>query len=110
MEKVVVTGGAGFIGSHLVQELLHTGFDVHVVDNFAGGMFPERFHEGAAYHKMDIRNPAFKNICLGATYIFHTAALPRVQFSIENPYDTHDVNITGTLCVLLAAKEAGVKK
>jgi UDP-glucose 4-epimerase len=76
----------------------------------AAGTLPERFHEGAVYHKIDVLNPALKTICMGALYIFHTSALPRVQFSIQNPYDTHEANITGTLCVLLAAKEAGVEK
>jgi UDP-glucose 4-epimerase len=109
-EKVVVTGGAGFIGSHVVRTLLDDGYEVHVIDNFAGGLTLERLHEGAAYHKMDITNPESRRIFQNAAYVFHLAALPRVQLSIENPYDTHEANITGTLCVLLAAKEAGVKK
>lgn len=109
-QKVVVTGGAGFVGSHLVRELLARGQEVHVIENFAAGLRADRFHEGAVYHKLDIRNPACKEVFLGASYVFHLAALPRVQFSIDNPYDAHESNITGTLCVLLAAKEAGVKK
>ncbi len=108
--KMVVTGGAGFIGSHLVRELLASGFEVHVIDNFAGGLRLDRMHEGAVYHKLDIRNPDSQKIYAGAEYVFHTAALPRVPFSIENPYETHEANITGTLCVLLAARDAGVKK
>lgn len=110
MQKVVVTGGLGFIGSHLVKALLERGFDVHVIDNFAGGLMENRFNKGAVYHALDVRDPSSKKVFEGAIYVFHLAALPRVQFSIEQPYDAHDANINGTMCVLLAAREAGVKK
>ena len=109
-KKVVVTGGSGFIGSHLVRALIERGFDVNAIDNFADGRIPSRLHQGATYHERDIRDPEIKNILKGTAYVFHTAALPRVQFSIENPFDTHEVNLTGTLCLLLAAQEAGVQK
>lgn len=108
MAKAIVTGGAGFIGSHLVKELLAQGHEVVVIDNFAGGRLPGRVHEGATYHEADIRDPNTKPLYQGAQWVFHTAALPRVQLSIRQPYDTHEANVTGTLCVLLAAKEAGV--
>lgn len=106
--KAVVTGGAGFIGSHLVRALLDKGYEVHSIDNIAGGRVSGRIHQGAEYHEASILDPNTKPIYRGAAYVFHTAALPRVQFSIQNPYDTHETNVTGTLCVLLAAKEAGV--
>lgn len=109
-EKVIVTGGAGFIGSHLVRALLDKGYEVHVIDNFAGGRLPGRVHEGATYHELSVLDPGTKPLYQGAKFVFHTAALPRVQFSIEQPYETHEANITGTLCVLLAAKEAGVER
>lgn len=110
-EKAVVTGGAGFIGSHLVRELLNRGYDVHSIDTFAGGRFPERLHSDAVYHEVDIRDREnLKQIFAGADYVFHTAALPRVQFSIQQPVETHDVNVNGTFMTLLAAKESGVKK
>lgn len=110
MAKAIVTGGAGFIGFHLVRELLGRGYEVYVVDNYAGGKREDRHDSRATYHDLDIRSLELKSICAGADYVFHLAALPRVQYSIDHPHDTHDVNITGTLRVLLAAKEAGVKK
>lgn len=108
--KVVVTGGAGFIGSHLVDELISRGFDVHIIDNLSNGL-PDNVNKEANFFKEDIRNfEAIKKIIEGAQYVFHTAALPRVQYSIENPLETHDVNVNGTVNLLVAAKDAGVKK
>lgn len=108
--KVIVTGGAGFIGSHLTEALLGRGFDVHVIDNLIGGR-RENVPSEAVFHKADIRNfkeiaPLFK----GVTYVFHVAALPRVVPSIADPRTTHDVNVTGTLNVLLASRDAKVKR
>lgn len=110
MAKALVTGGAGFIGSHVVKELLSQGHEVLVIDNFAAGRLPGRMHKGATYHEYSILDPRTKPLYHGCDWVFHTAALSRVQFSIDQPYDSNEVNITGTLCVLLAAKEAGVKK
>ena len=111
MEKVVVTGGAGFIGSNLARELLARGFDVHVVDNFAGGRMEERILPQATYHEVDIRSyDELAPIIAGARYVFHEAALPRVQFSIEHPQETFSVNVEGTVSVLRAAHEGGVKR
>lgn len=109
-QKVVVTGGAGFIGSHIVDAALERGFDVHIIDNMSGGK-KERINKNAHFHKLDIRDlKDIRPIIDGATYVFHTAAVPRVPYSIENPIETHDHNINGTLNVLVAAKEGGVKK
>ena len=109
--KAIVTGGAGFIGCHIVDALLEKGYDVHIVDNFAGGKKEERINDKATYHEVDIRNlDVLKKVFEGATYVFHTAALPRMQFSIDDPAQTHEVNVTGTLNVLIAAHDAGVKK
>jgi UDP-glucose 4-epimerase len=110
-KKAVVTGGAGFIGSHLVEKLLREKYEVHSIDNYAGGKKKERFHKGAVYHDIDVTNtkkilPVFKN----AQFVFHTAALPRVQFSIEHPLESNKANIEGTVSVLHAARKAKVKK
>lgn len=111
MKKIVVTGGAGFIGSHLVAELVKRGFDVHVVDNYAGGRRKDRINPKAAYHEVDIRDyEKLAPIIAGAEYVFHEAALPRVQFSIENPELTFSVNVGGTVSVLRASHEGRVKR
>lgn len=108
--KVIVTGGAGFIGSHLADALVSGGFDVHVMDNFIAGK-RENVNPGAKLHEVDIRDfdkikPLFERTDL----VFHLAALPRVQPSIIDPRTTHDTNVTGTLNVLVAARDAKVKR
>ncbi len=111
MAKVVVTGGAGFIGSHIVDALVDRGDEVHVIDNYAAGKRDDRFNRAATYHEVDVREyEKIAPIIDGAIYVFHEAALPRVQFSIENPVLTYDVNVIGTVSVLRAAKEGGVKR
>ena len=110
MKKVIVTGGAGFIGSHLVDALVGRGFDVHVIDNLSSGK-RKYINKKAHFHDVDIRNldkltPIFE----GGTYVFHVAALPSVQYSIENPIETNEVNVGGTLNVLHAALDGGVRK
>ena len=109
--KIIVTGGAGFIGSNLVDELIQQGFsDIHIIDNFLTGK-RENVNPKAVLHEMDIRDyekifPIFKD----AKLVFHLAAMPRVQVSILDPRTTHDVNVTGTLNVFLAARDGGVKR
>ena len=108
--KVVVTGGAGFIGSNLVDALVDKGYKVSVIDNLSNGK-KEFVNKKAKFYKADITNPkALKPIFKGAVYVFHLAALPRVEYSIKYPKESHEVNITGTLNVLIAARDAGVKK
>lgn len=110
MQKVIVTGGAGFIGSNAVDALIERGFVVHVIDNLSGGK-KENVNPKAILHEVDIRDiESLKPIFVGAVYVFHFAALPRVQFSIENPILTNDVNINGTQNVLIASQLAGVKR
>ena len=110
MTKVVVTGGAGFIGSHLVRTLVERGFAVHVVDNLIGGK-RERVDPRATFHETDIRNfDVLAPIFSGAVYVFHAAALPRVQPSIADPRLTNDINATGTVNVLVTARDAGVRR
>ena len=108
--KYIVTGGAGFIGSHITDTLIVQGHEVHIVDNFLTGK-RERVNAKAVLHEVDIRDfPALAPIFAGAAGIFHTAAQPRMQYSIREPRMTNDINITGTLNVLLAARDAGVKR
>ena len=107
-KKAVVVGGAGFIGSHLTDTLVSKGYEVHVIDNLSGGK-KENVNTGATLHVVDIRHyDEIAPIIAGADMLFHFAALPRVQYSIDNPVETHDVNVNGTLNVLLAAKEGKV--
>lgn len=109
-KKAVVTGGAGFIGSHIVDALIKEEYEVHVIDNLIAGK-KENMHPKATFHKVDIRDvDAIRSIISGAEYVFHTAARPRVQYSIDFPAESHDVNVNGTFNVLLAAKEGKVKK
>lgn len=109
--KYLVTGGAGFIGTNLTIELLKQGHQVRIFDNYAGGKMPERVQPGVEYVEGDIRNrAALDGAMQGIDGVFHMAALPRVTYSVENPELTHDVNVNGTLNVLLAARDAGVKR
>jgi nucleoside-diphosphate-sugar epimerase len=107
---VLITGGAGFIGSHLVAAALECGCHVKVIDNFTTGD-PKRLHPSAAFINADIRDPqSIKGAFTGVDCVFHVAALPRVPLSIENPLETHTVNVCGTINVLLAARDAGVRR
>jgi len=108
-QKVVVTGGAGFIGSHIVDECVRRGWSVHVIDPGAKGK--TYLNKKAKYHKVDLRDlKKIKPIIKGATYVFHLAALPRVQYSIENPIETTEANVIATMNVLIASHEGGVKR
>jgi nucleoside-diphosphate-sugar epimerase len=110
MEKVIVTGGAGFIGSHLVNALIKEGFEVSIIDNFSTGK-KENINPKAKFFNLDVRNlEDIKSVFSGAKYVFHLAAIPSVQYSIEFPKETNEINAVGTLNVLIAAKDAGVKR
>jgi len=111
MSHYLVTGGAGFIGTNLVKKLLADGHSITVLDNYAAGKKEERIQAGAIYVEGNICNAAdLDKVCAGVDGIFHLAALPRVTFSVENPELTHDVNVNGTLQVLLAAKRHKIKR
>ncbi|HLA42105.1 MAG TPA: SDR family oxidoreductase [Aggregatilineales bacterium] len=113
MSKFMVTGGGGFIGSHLVEHLLQEGHDLVVVDNFSTG-YPKNvapFQKDIDLREIDIRDKdAVYDAMKGVEYVFHQAALPSVPLSIENPEQSHDVNVKGTMNVLLAARDSGVKR
>ena len=110
MSKILVTGGAGFIGSNLVDRLINDGHEVSIVDNLSTGK-KENLNSQAVFHEVDICDfnkirPLMEEI----DYIFHLAALPRVPISVEDPIGTSQVNIMGTINVFKAASEAGVKR
>jgi UDP-glucose 4-epimerase len=110
MEKIIVTGGAGFIGSHIVDALVGIGYEVHIVDNLSAGKM-ENINSRAIFHNVDIRDKdKLVEIFKDVKYVFHEAAMPQVQYSIENPIETHDVNVSGLLNVLEASRLNGVKR
>lgn len=109
MSKVFVFGGAGFIGSHLVDALLEKGHEVTVVDNLSGGKV-ENINPKAKFIRFDIRHDLTEWQSDEVDLIFHLAAIPRVPYSVESPMDTHDVNVSGTLKVLQWARFNGAKK
>lgn len=116
MAKYLVTGGAGFIGSHIVEELLNTGNSVVVLDNFSSGKLNNLLSFPISTSKFtlitgDIRNKEdCLEACNGVDYILHQAALRCVPRSLKIPHKYNDVNITGTLNILETAKECKVKR
>ncbi len=109
----LVTGGAGFIGSHLVENLLREGFRVRVLDNLSTGKKANlaAFLSQIDWVRGDLRKEAdVRRAVKGIDYVFHAAASRAVVRSVEAPLETHDVNVTGTLRLLLAARDAGVKR
>lgn len=109
-KKAVVTGGAGFVGSHVTDALIAQGFEVAVIDNLSGGK-AENVNPKAVLHELDVREyEKILPVMEGAQYVFHLAALPRVQYSIDYPEETNSVNIGGTLSVLRAAHAAKVSR
>ncbi|KKW47907.1 MAG: UDP-glucose 4-epimerase [Candidatus Kaiserbacteria bacterium GW2011_GWA2_58_9] len=106
----LVTGGAGFIGSHISAALLKAGHAVRIFDDFSSGK-RENIPAGADVITGDVCSlDALRLACVGVDGVFHLAALPRVQLSIDKPLETNEVNITGTLNVLLAARDAKVRR
>ncbi|PSO44999.1 MAG: hypothetical protein BRC22_01595 [Parcubacteria group bacterium QH_9_35_7] len=110
MSKCLVTGGAGFLGSHLVDKLINQGHEVVVIDNLSLGK--RKFvNDKAEFYQKDITEyEEIKPLFYGADVVFHVAADPRLQASLENPTQSHKVNVTGTLNVLQASVEKDVDK
>tara|TARA_B100000287_G_scaffold424446_1_gene469093 strand:- start:325 stop:1233 length:909 start_codon:yes stop_codon:yes gene_type:complete len=112
MKKVVVTGGAGFIGSHIVDKLIDQGVEVHIFDDMSMGS-KENINSKAHFHKIDISTMGPRTIAkfmVGVDTVFHVASRTRVQPSIKNPSLYHRVNVTGTLNMLVASVKVGVKR
>ena len=107
--RVLITGVAGFIGSNLADRLLKEGHPVIGIDNLSYGVL-EQVPEGVEFYKLDIRSkkiyPLFKKI----DFVFHLAAKNCISDCQNDPVETSDINVTGTVNVFEAAKRAGVKK
>lgn len=107
--RAVVTGGAGFIGSHVSDALLERGDDVHVVDNLSRGN-PDNVPDGAELHVADIREPLGELFTeIGAEVVFHLAAQIDVRVSVADPLVDAAVNVLGTINVIEAARQTGAK-
>ena len=115
MKKVIVTGGAGFIGSHLAEELARQGYYTIIVDDLSAGKM-ENIEELLKNNNVEFikgsvtDQPLLQKVFKDAQYVFHQAALPGVPRSIDSPQSSHEVNLTGTLDVLLAARDNHVYK
>ena len=115
--RCLVTGGAGFIGSHLVERLLHDGHAVTVIDNLSTGRLANLAHLDAAFaerlrvHQADITDiDAIRRWFDGIDWVFHLAALADIVPSIQRPLDYHRANVDGTIAVLEASRHAGVRR
>ena len=109
--KILVTGGAGFIGSHVCDALLRAGHRVHVIDDLSGG-YLEQVPDGATLHKMDIRDPAVHSLWEehGFEVMYHLAAQMDVRRSVADPRFDADVNVGGLLNLMEAGRKSGLRK
>jgi len=111
MNRYIVTGGAGFIGSALVRALLAEGREVHVIDNLSSGTEAnlKAVERQIVFHQLDVRRyDQIAKVIAGAQRVFHLAAIPSVPKSIDQPVISHEVNINGTFNVFRAAAEGKV--
>lgn len=110
VESVVVTGGAGFIGSHIAETCVEHGYDVTVIDDLSIGdrRNMQEFRSAVQFHRTDIRSDSLENQLEDADWVFHQAALPSVPRSFEIPVEATDINVTGTVNLFQAAEAAGV--
>ncbi|MBU2562688.1 MAG: NAD-dependent epimerase/dehydratase family protein [Nanoarchaeota archaeon] len=113
MNKVLVTGGAGFIGSHLVDALINHGYKVGIIDNLSTGLKTNLNPRAEFFERVDVRDKEkileiFKKFL--PEYVFHLAAQTRLRRSVENPVEDAQINIIGSLNVFNYAKEGGAKK
>ncbi len=110
----LVTGGAGFIGSHIIEHLTRSGHRARAYDNFVAGKRENLAGvppEQVEIIEADVRDPdRLEHAMRGCDVVFHQAAIVSVPYSVEHPQETHDVNLQGTMNVLFAAKKLGVKR
>ena len=110
MSTYLVTGGAGFIGSHLSAALVARGHRVRVVDNLVTG-FERNVQPGVEFTVGDVSDPdVAKAAVQGVDYVLHQAAIPSVPRSVLNPRESHRANVDGMLSILIAARDAGVRR
>jgi len=110
MAKIIVTGGAGFIGSHLTDKLIEKGDQVIVIDNLSTGK-KENLNEKADFYELDICDfKKIKPLFEGVDFVFHLAAIPRVPISIKDPVNTSRVNILGAISVFKAAVDSKIRR
>jgi UDP-N-acetylglucosamine/UDP-N-acetyl-alpha-D-glucosaminouronate 4-epimerase len=110
MANYLVTGGAGFIGSHLSEELIKRGHKVRVADNFVTG-YRHNLRDGVELMEADLADPeAAQRAVEGMDYVLHQAAIPSVPRSVANPVESHRANVDATLNMLVAARDAKVKR
>jgi UDP-glucose 4-epimerase len=108
MKKVAITGGAGFIGSNLAASLIAKGHEVTIIDDLSTGLIANIDRKNSDFKELSITDASkLKKALKGAETIFHLGARGSVPRSIKNPVATHEVNATGTLNVLEAARESG---
>lgn len=109
-QHILVTGGAGFIGSHLVERLLAEGAKVTVLDNFVTGRMDSLKEKDVKIVNADIREDGWQDQCSDVNEIYHLAALADIVPSIENPKDYYSTNVTGTFNVMEAARKYKVQR
>ena len=110
MANYLVTGGAGFIGSHISEALLQRGHHVRVVDNFATG-YQHNLRQGVEFVNGDLSDAAVAAGAVdGMDYVVHQAAIPSVPRSVDQPVESHRANVDATLNLLMASRDAGVKR
>src|ERR1700732_4615790 len=112
MASYLVTGGAGFIGSHLAEELVRRGHSVRVVDNLVTGKRRNLDHlSGVEFIEGDLSDPAIAERAAGGMeYVLHKAAIPSVPRSVKDPVTSNRANIDASLNILVAARDARVKR
>ena len=110
MANYLVTGGAGFIGSHISEELVSRGHRVRVVDNFVTG-YQHNLRQGVEFVEGDLADAAVAaSVVQGMDYVVHQAAIPSVPRSVDRPVESHRANVDAMLNLLIASRDAGVKR